>query len=360
MDCLDKFVISFAMLFGIASSSAFAQKCKQVRLAANQIRVTQPHVSLQDSLMAVSMNLNLDSLLLPSNMRLIYTPMVVSADTTLYFPQIIVNGRRQQIMYERNRGNEKKTSDWVVRRVNDKAQAVDYRAVMPVDGIRFASYDLKIHEDLCGCGDLQDGSDVTLLSELHHLYPKQEQAKDKAWKIYQLDKKCYIDFPVDQTKLYVDYHHNAAQLDSIVNTINVLRQDSNLEVLSINIHGFASPESPYKHNAYLAERRSKEIAAYVSRMVHLPDSIFSISSTAEDWEGLRCYIQNSNLEHKTEILAIANDESLQPDEREGKIKKLYPAEYRFMLNTLYPYLRHTDYHIAYRVKRMEVMEKVKR
>lgn len=356
MDCLEKLAISCAMLFGIGASPVFAQNCKQVRLAANQIRVTQPRASLQDSLMVVSMNLNLDSLQLPSNMRLMYTPMVVSADTTLYFPQIIINGRRQQIMYERKRGNEKKSSAWVVRRENDKAQTVDYRAVMPVDGRCLTSYDLRLHEDLCGCGDLQDGSDVALLSGLHHVYAKQEKAKAKAWKIYQLDKKCYIDFPVDQTRLYVDYHRNAAQLDSIVNTINVLRRDSNLEVLSINIHGFASPESPYQHNAYLAEHRSKEIAAYVRRMVNLPDSIFSISYTAEDWEGLRSYIQNSNLEHRAEILAIAKDESLQPDEREGKIKKLYPAEYRFMLNAWYPYLRHTDYHIAYRVKRMEEIE----
>lgn len=370
MKCLERIILSFIIMLGVEMSPVMAQDCKQVRLAANQIRVTQANVSHQDGLMVMTMKLNLDSLQLPTNMRLIYTPMVVSADTTLLFPRVVVNGRRQQIMYERNAGKKSSvdgmallSSDKVVRREKGKLQEVDYQATMPVDDKLFTDYDLMIHEDLCGCGDLQDGNDIPLLS-YHQPLPsvpveisKPEVAeKEKALRIFHLDKRCYIDFPVDQTTLYVDYHRNAAQLDSIVNTINALKQDTALEVVSINIHGFASPESPYQHNAYLAEHRAKAILAYVRRMVNLPDSIFSVSSTPEDWEGLRSYIQDSNLEHKDAILAIAHDEGLQPDAREAKIKKLYPSEYRFMLNTWYPYLRHTDYHIAYRVKRVEEIE----
>lgn len=369
MKCLERFFLSLAVMLGMGMSPIMAQDCKQARLAANQIRVTQANVSRLDGLMVMTMKLNLDSLQLPSNMRLVYTPMVVSADSTLFFPRVIVNGRRQQIMYERGVGKHADdglailSTDKVVRRINDKPQVVEYQAAMPVAQSLFTDYDLKIHEDLCGCGDLQDGNDIQILS-YQQPTPKApvERAKtdltdkEKALRIFHLDKRCYIDFPVDQTTLYVDYHRNAAQLDSIVRTINALKEDTALEVVSIKIHGFASPESPYQHNAYLAEHRAKAILAYVRRMVNLPDSVFSVSTTAEDWEGLRNFIQDSNLEHKSAILSIAQDESLKPDDREAKIKRLYPIEYRFMLNTWYPYLRHTDYHIAYRVKRVEEIE----
>lgn len=370
MKYLERIILLFAVMLGVGMCPVMAQDCKQVKLAANQIKVTQANISHQDGLMVMTLKLNLDSLLLPTNMRLVYTPMLISADSTLLFPRVIVNGRRQQIMYERSNAKGNKVerqgnyfADRVVRRENGKPQELNYQFTLPIDNGLFADYDFKIHEDLCGCGDLQDGNDILLLSYRHPEQPacdrtsKSELAdREKALRIFHLDKRCYIDFPVDQTQLYVDYHRNAAQLDSIVNTIRALKEDSALEVVSINIHGFASPESSYQHNAYLAEHRAKAILAYVRCMVNLPDSVFSVSSTAEDWEGLRSYIQDSNLEHKTSILAIAQDESLKPDEREAKIKKLYPSEYRFMLNTWYPYLRHTDYHIAYRVKRVEEVE----
>lgn len=178
----------------------------------------------------------------------------------------------------------------------------------------------------------------------------------EAVKIRHLDKRAYIDFPVDKIELHVDYRRNPAQLDSIISTINALKDDKNLEVSSINIHGYASPESPYSHNDYLAKNRAKTLTDYVRRMVQLPSEVFTVSSTPEDWEGLRAYIKDSNLEHKNEILAIANDEQLNPDAREAKIKKQYPTEYRFMLTTWYPALRHSDYHITYKVKPFDVAE----
>ena len=112
----------------------------------------------------------------------------------------------------------------------------------------------------------------------------------------------------------------------------------------------------YSHNDYLAKNRAKTLTDYVRRMVALPTQLFTVSSTAEDWDGLRNYLKESNLEHKAEILAIANDEKMNPDAREQKIKKLYPAEYRFMLDTWYPALRHSDYHITYKVKPFDVAE----
>ena len=339
--------------------AAQAQECNQVKLASNQIRVSQVNVSNRDNFMTVAMKLNLDSLKMPTNSQLIYTPVVSTKDSTLLkMPEIVINGRRQQIMYERGVG-KKNYSDkaLVVKRNNGKAQTIDYQASVPVESKKYKNFDLSMHEDLCGCGNVEEGENIPLQQQRQpnasalYLCPKAE-----AVKIRHLDKRAYIDFPVDKITLYPDYRRNPAQLDSIITTINALKEDKNLEVSGINIHGFASPESPYSHNDYLAKNRAKTLTEYVRRMVKLPDSIFSVSSTPEDWEGLRAYIKDSNLEHKSEILAVANDESLNPDVREAKIKKQYPSEYRFMLDTWYPALRHSDYHITYKVKPFNVEE----
>lgn len=343
--------------FLMAPATALAQNCQEVKLASDKIKVSNVQVAQQNNALSVSMDLNLDSLYLPSNLQLVYTPVFKTRQGEIKMPQIVINGRRQQIMFERGVGKKQlnlSPEALVVRRTNKKVQTVNYSASIPLSG-QVKNYDLNMHEDLCGCGNMEEGNDFNLR---HRRQPQAVFVRPavEAVKVRHLDKRAYIDFPVNRIELHADYRRNPAQLDSIVRTINALKDDKNLEVSAINIHGYASPESPYSHNDYLAKNRAKTLTDYVRRMVALPTQLFTISSTAEDWDGLRNYLKDSNLEHKAEILAIANDEKMDPDAREQKIKKLYPSEYRFMLDTWYPALRHSDYHITYKVKPFDVAE----
>ena len=341
----------------MAPATALAQNCQEVKLASDKIKVSNVQVAQQNNALSVSMDLNLDSLYLPSNLQLVYTPVFKTRQGEIKMPEIVINGRRQQIMFERGVGKKQlnlSPEALVVRRTNKKVQTVNYSASIPLSG-QVKNYDLNMHEDLCGCGNMEEGNDFNLR---HRRQPQAVFVRPavEAVKVRHLDKRAYIDFPVNRIELHADYRRNPAQLDSIVRTINALKDDKNLEVSAINIHGYASPESPYSHNDFLAKNRAKTLTDYVRRMVALPTQLFTVSSTAEDWDGLRNYLKDSNLEHKTEILAIANDEKMDPDAREQKIKKLYPSEYRFMLDTWYPALRHSDYHITYKVKPFDVAE----
>ena len=343
--------------FLMAPATALAQNCQEVKLASDKIKVSNVQVAQQNNALSVSMDLNLDSLYLPSNLQLVYTPVFKTRQGEIKMPEIVINGRRQQIMFERGVGKKQlnlSPEALVVRRTNKKVQTVNYSASIPLSG-QVKNYDLNMHEDLCGCGNMEEGNDFNLR---HRRQPQAVFVRPavEAVKVRHLDKRAYIDFPVNRIELHADYRRNPAQLDSIVRTINALKDDKNLEVSAINIHGYASPESPYSHNDYLAKNRAKTLTDYVRRMVALPTQLFTVSSTAEDWDGLRNYLKDSNLEHKAEILAIANNEKMDPDAREQKIKKLYPSEYRFMLDTWYPALRHSDYRITYKVKPFDVAE----
>lgn len=349
--------VSQAMLAAAADGKPVAM------LANNNIRVTKAKTTYDDGRITVAMQLNLDSLHLRSRQQLVYTPILRhSGGDSLRLPEIVINGRNEQVLYSRGAFAGKFSDGAIaVGRKNGKTQTVDYLVSVPVSG-KLADYQLGVQEDLCGCGDIEDNYVYTLYTPepeveepampiLAYITPKVE-----AEKIRHLDKRAYIDFPVDRTELYPDYRRNPEQLDSIINTINTLKADKNLEVREINIHGYASPESPYTHNDWLARNRAKTLTDYVRRMVELPQDIFTVSSTPEDWEGLRDYLLQSNLPHKDEIMAISNDERLTYDAREWKIKKTYPEEYKYMLKEWYPALRHSDYHIIYRVKPFDVAE----
>lgn len=343
--------ISLVALAAMACLPALAQ----TRLANRGIGVEDVSVTRNGGYVMLSMKLNLDSLDLPSNTRLVYTPVVRTREGQVEMPEIVINGRRQQIMYERgDMKNSVSERAVVVRRRNGKQQTVDYQGAAPLANA-VTNYDVEINEDLCGCGDSIDGNNYLLKRTRKPLMAFVRPAAE-AHKERHINKTAYIDFPVDRTELHADYRRNPAELDSIINTINMVKQDNNLTISSIDIHGYASPESPYKHNDYLARERAKTLKDYVRRLVELDDNLFTVSHTAENWDGLVAYLHESNLDNKEAILDIIADTKLDPDAREWKIKREYPDDYRFMLTTWYPALRRSDYQVNYTVRPFNVDE----
>lgn len=51
---------------------------------------------------------------------------------------------------------------------------------------------------------------------------------------------------------------------------------------------------------------------------------------------------------------------MDPDAKEAKIKRTYPADYRFLLQNCYPALRHTDYRIDYSIRAFSDVEEIER
>lgn len=329
------------------------------RMGNDMIRVTEAKAAQDGPNMTVNLKFNLDDLRLGRNNQLVYTPIVETPDSSYRLPEIIINGTREQILYKRGVFKKKYSPNVLaVGRKNGQPQTVSYLASVPVQG-KLRDYTVRLEEDVCGCGDHENDSlyDVyqyrrpLLASVMPHFDPNAKGLKEDS-----LEKEAYIDFPVDRTELYPDYRRNPAQLDSIINTINALKDDRYLTVSHITIHGWASPESPYSHNAWLAENRAKTLTQYVQRMVKLPASLFSVDFTPENWVGLIAHLEESNLEHKDDILAVCRDESIEPDARERKIKTTWPDEYKFMLATWYPGLRRSTYRIKYIIQPFNVDE----
>ena len=350
-----KAIISSIFVAAVATAVAAASPSTEpTRMAGGGIRLDSLNISRGGGFVVLNMTLNLDSLDLPANTRLVYTPMLASSAGRQPMPQIVINGRRQHIMFERGDRSGLAEGATVVRRANGRAQSLPYRAAMPL-GEELAEYDITIHEDLCGCGDSLDGNNYLLRRRRKPLMafvrPQAEALKER-----HIDKTAYIDFPVDRTELHPGYRRNPAELDSIINTINMVKADTNLSIRHIEIHGFASPESPYSHNDYLARERARTLKDYVRRLVSLDDSLFSVAHTPENWQGLAAFIKGSNLDSRNAILAIIDDPNLDPDTRERKIKTNHPDDYRFMLATWYPALRRSDYHISYTVRPFSVEE----
>lgn len=338
----------------VAASAQDARLDRGARMAGRGIGVDKAVVTRHGGYVGLDMVLNLDSLELPANTRLVYRPCVKAAGTTLAMPGIVVNGRRQQIMYERGDTAGIGGGATVVRRRNGEPQTVSYKASVPL-AANVYDYDIVIREDLCGCGDIYDGNEYLLRRRRKPAVAFLRPAAE-ARKLRHIDKTAYIDFPVNSTELYSDYRRNPSELDSIIRTINLVKADKNLHIRRIGIHGYASPEGSHAANERLARGRAVTLKDYVRRLVALDDTVFAVSHTAEDWDGLVDSINGGGIANRQAVLDIIADKTLGYDEREWKIKNAFPDDYRYMLDNWYPALRRSDYRVSYVVRPFSVDE----
>lgn len=330
--------------------SASAQKV-QPRLAGDAIKVENMKVERANNVMIVDMSLDMTDLKMPSNKKYVFTPVVKNSKGEVReMPQLVINGRKRDIIFQRGAYRQYQDNVSVVRRKNGTAQKAHYQAMLPYEDW-MQNCDVEIAQNLCGCNDKTLDQDLVLLKKFRQpMLPYLRPQATNEPKVYNLSGSAFIDFPVNKFELHPNYRRNPVELQKIIDTINVVKADKYATITRVEIHGYASPESPYSHNAYLAENRARTLKNYVRDLVALSDRTFAVTSTPEDWAGLRRYVAESNIENREAILSIIDDKTLEPDPKEWKIKTQYPKQYRYMLDNWYPALRHSDYVVTATVK----------
>lgn len=327
------------------------------RKTDTRVSVRNYQVAQTDGKTVVSLDFVLDSLLVPSNRFRAFTPVIISKDSTqvTHLKSLVVTGRNQDIVFERDGIDPLYADNCVkVRRLKDQPQTYSY-----TDAVERQPWHqgagVYVECDLCGCGD-QLKNELAFLGEVskpdpYDLINLADIVPAIAKKERNLHGTAYITFVVNKWEMKPDYMNNRRELRKITDTLDVMVNDPNVSVRQVKIHGWASPESPYEHNKMLAENRAKSLTDYVKKQYHLPAEVFApAEATPENWIGLRKAVVETTediLPHKQQILAIIDDTSLQPDPKEWKIKQQYPAEYRYLLQNVYPGLRRSDYEISF-------------
>lgn len=192
---------------------------------------------------------------------------------------------------------------------------------------------------------------IEIIPLMAYITPKVELVKKRI-----AEGKAYIDFPVNEIVIHPTYRKNPTELMVIRKTIDRVIIDSTTTITSITIHGYASPEGSYKNNTRLAKGRSEALRKYLRELYYLSDTIFTVESTPEDWEGLRRYVTGSDMADKEVMLGII-DSSLAPDSKDKRLEDINGGKpYAFLLKEVYPSLRHSDYTVSYTVRSFDVEE----
>ena len=198
-------------------------------------------------------------------------------------------------------------------------------------------------------------------------------------KLRRIQGRAFLDFPVNETVIYPDYRKNPDELARIHASIDSAMFDKSVIITRITLHGYASPESPYSNNTQLAKGRTEALKTYLIRHYNFEESVFKTEYTPEDWENLIGFLTDSKTrkvkgdfwydnkdymetpEVPEEVSRYRNDllrvcgRNMDPDAKEELLKKVGGGEpYKWLLEYVYPGLRHTDYIIDYKIRPFSV------
>ena len=346
-------------------SLGFVGAAASDKTPTDAVRASNIDVARTENNLFVKMDLDLSGYsTLNSNREVTVTPMLVNKEDTLRLPALTIAGRSRYYLHIRE-GEEDWPSPALYKA--SKNLTVPYQASAPFS-TWMGKAELVLSAKSCGCCgepiaatdipaktlDLTPKEKVTYRPLFAIVTPKAELVKHR-----EIKGSAYIDFPVNRTELYPDYRRNPAELAKINATIDSVRLDKDVQFKAMTIKGYASPEGSYTNNVRLAKGRTATLKDYVLGQYSFPSSIIATSYEPEDWEGLRRYVEKSDIADREGILAIINSD-MEPDPRNEEIRRRYPRQYEFLLREVYPGLRHSDYTVEYTVRNYTDINEIKR
>lgn len=104
--------------------------------------------------------------------------------------------------------------------------------------------------------------------------------------------------------LELSYRDNAANMKALTQGIQTIKGNPCVQLQHIRILSAASPEGNSALNKRVAKRRGERLRDYLKETLVLPDSIFTVSSAGEDWQGLDALIAKEKTPWRNKALQI--------------------------------------------------------
>ncbi len=336
-----------SLIAGAISLCSLAQNVDRVGISGVAIEKTD------NGVLIVSMQVNPSQTSVKYNQQLVITPVITSQDNSKSesLPSVTIAGKNAYYNTLRN-DNIQGTS---LLRAGKKKEYSYTQSVPFENWMTNSVFGLDVRSEGC-CGSDYAAEEVIPVADLNYAAPQFNpgfnyiEPSAAASKLFNLTGKAYISFVVNKTAINPDYLNNKAELKKILDTIDAVKDNKDAKVRKIKLTGYASPEGPYANNVRLAAGRTEAVKEYVRKQSDFPDRLFETSSVPEDWEGLKAAVEKSGLADASEIVAFI-DSDYPVETRNDRLRALFPKTYPFLLENIYPGLRHTDYVITYEVRK---------
>jgi len=203
----------------------------------------------------------------------------------------------------------------------------------------YLRFEARVGKKVIEIPDLKIADGVRVTAELAQAKDnKTATTPDKFQRVIQELTEADIKFLIQSAELR-SKETKSDEMKALQAAIKDAKDAENKEISKIEVAGYASPDGGMDLNEKLAQNRQKAAANFLKKDLKKNKLNNEIQSniTAEDWEGFRKAMENSNMQDKDLVLRVLSMYS-DPEEREAQIKNL-SSVYGTIAEEILPALR---------------------
>lgn len=329
----------------------------------DRLHISDLAVLRSDNNLTVNMRIDPKEYKVKSGQKMVLTPAVIAGSDTLLLDPVTVAGHRAWFYEVRENHDNPFLAKAGSPDAVDYSRTVVYEPWMNVSRVEIL-VDTR-NECHCKAGTQSVAFESVPVAEIDDRRSFHAEKfpyvvpSDTIEKLFTLSGRADIRFMVRRADIDWSYSSNQVELDSILVSINAVRDNRDATVKEIALRGYASPEGSYAGNVRLAKNRTEAVKNYVMRHSSFPASVYRTSSVPEDWEGLKTWLERNRIEGYEEMVAFIGDPNIPVEEKNDLFARKFPKAYPMLLKEVYPTLRHTDYHITYNIRKYFDIDEIK-
>ena len=203
----------------------------------------------------------------------------------------------------------------------------------------YLRFEARVGKKVIEIPDLKIADGVRVTAELAQAKDnKTATTPDKFQRVIQELTEADIKFLIQSAELR-SKETKSDEMKALQAAIKDAKNAENKQINKIEVAGYASPDGGMDLNEKLAQNRQKAAANFLKKDLKKNKVANEIQSniTAEDWEGFRKAMENSNMQDKDLVLRVLSMYS-DPEEREAQIKNL-SSVYGTIAEEILPALR---------------------
>ncbi len=325
----------------------------------------------------LKMDIDLSGLRMNTQHTVALIPVYVSKDgeKSQAFPSVIIDGKTRDKIYLRSQELKSvdappmhdETAQVILRNSKKDPQSYEYSATLPYERWMLDGR-IELREKIHGCVNCEKGESATGMfgDPIPTFYPEYVLGKlepePEPVKVREESRAARIQFKWDKYDILPNFMNNRAELDTVINSIELVQKNPDVKITGIFIDGYASPEGTIAHNELLSKNRAYALANYVKNDLRIHDTLMHVAWHGEDWEGFRKLMiegnEFPNLPRRAELIEILKKNDGNSDQVQEQMEALQPRTeiYLPLLNNLYPQLRRNEYRIVYDVRNFNLAE----
>lgn len=328
----------------ILLSTLFACLCLSVHAAeVSGLKIVECTANHIGDIIDLNLLLDCEQITISSNEQLEVQPVLIQGKDTLWLPSLTLTGNIREKVNHRLASLGKATTfgfaNYNTKQLNESGHTkIAYSQQFPFQNWMYGSQ-LILQSTVTGCAECQRELEDIPLSYIprkmavSYIVPQPER------KVRHKNVSLFLNFHQGKSDILPNYMDNRTELAKIDSLMAELSTDPYVNVDSITLIGYASPEGKYDYNTRLSGNRAMSLKKHME--INNTQKRYTIRTIAasEDWEGLRKEIVDTDIPYRAQIM-YAIDSIADPDARDAYIRKLDGGvTYNDLLRNYYPPLR---------------------